>query len=88
MKTTLTIRNLNETVKQKLRMRAARHQTSMEAEVRSILTRAVDEPDAVEASSDPDALMAERRRRIEAVVGVWKDRGTTDDLMALTRGED
>ena len=88
MKTTLTIRNLNETVKQKLRIRAARHQTSMEAEVRSILTRAVDEPDAVEASSDPAALMAERRRRIEAVVGVWKDRGTTDDLMALTRGED
>ena len=88
MKTTLTIRNLNETVKQKLRMRAARHQTSMEAEVRSILTRAVDEPDAVDASSDPAALMAERRRRIEAVVGVWKDRGTTDDLMALTRGEE
>ena len=56
--------------------------------MRSILTRAVDEPDAVEASSDPAALMAERRRRIEAVVGVWKDRGTTDDLMALTRGED
>jgi antitoxin FitA len=88
MRTTLTIRNLNETVKQKLRIRAARHQTSMEAEARSILTRAVDEPDAVEACRDREALMAERRKRIEAVVGVWKDRGTTDDLMALTRGED
>jgi plasmid stability protein len=75
-------------VKQKLRVRAARHQTSMEAEARAILTRAVDEPDTVEAFRDREGLMAERRRRIEAVVGVWKDRGTSDDLMALTRGDD
>jgi predicted nucleic acid-binding protein len=34
--TTLTIRNLDETVKQKLRLRAARHQTSMEAEARHL----------------------------------------------------
>jgi len=37
MSTTLTIRNLDDTVKQKLRLRAARHQTSMEAEARAIL---------------------------------------------------
>ena len=41
MSTTLTIRNLEESVKQKLRMQAASHGRSMEAEVREILTRAM-----------------------------------------------
>lgn len=84
MSTTLTIRNLDATVKQKLRLRAARHQTSMEAEVRAILTRAVEEPEA----SAGGLTEAEIRQRIESVVGLWKNRGTTDELMALTRGED
>lgn len=84
MSTTLTIRNLDETVKQKLRLRAARRQTSMEAEARAILTRAVEEP---EGNNGP-LTEAEIRQRIESVAGLWKDRGTTDELMALTRGED
>ena len=41
MSTTLTIRNLAEPVKQKLRMQAASHGRSMEAEAREILTQAV-----------------------------------------------
>ena len=41
MNTTLTIRNLEEPVKQLLRMQAANHKRSMEAEARDILTRAV-----------------------------------------------
>ena len=40
----LNIRNLNETVKQRLQVRAARHGRSMEAEVRAILEEAVREP--------------------------------------------
>lgn len=86
MSTTLTIRNLDEEVKQKLRIRAARHQTSMEAEARAILTQAVEELDDDAKASE--LVMLERRKRIEAVMGLWKDRGTTDELMAITRGKD
>lgn len=40
----LSIRNLDESVKQRLQSRAARHGRSMEAEARAILTEAVCEP--------------------------------------------
>lgn len=40
----LSIRNLDESVKQRLLLRAARHGRSMEAEARAILTEAVQEP--------------------------------------------
>jgi antitoxin FitA len=40
----LNIRNLDETVKRRLQVRAARHGRSMEAEVRAILAEAVREP--------------------------------------------
>lgn len=39
--TNLTIRNLDEATKQRLRMRAARHGVSMEEEVRRILKEAL-----------------------------------------------
>lgn len=41
----LSIRDLDNTVKEKLRVRAARHGRSMEAEVRAILAEAVGEPE-------------------------------------------
>lgn len=41
----MSIRNLDEWVLEKLRVRAARHGRSMEAEVRAILVDAVREPD-------------------------------------------
>jgi len=41
----ITVRSLDEHVKERLRVRAARHGRSMEAEVRSILTEAVREED-------------------------------------------
>lgn len=41
---TLTIRNLDEHVQQRLRTRAAEHHRSVEAEVRDILTRVVNPP--------------------------------------------
>jgi antitoxin FitA len=40
----LNIRNLDETVKRRLQVRAARHGRSMEAEAREILAEAVREP--------------------------------------------
>ena len=39
----LSIRDLDDSVREKLRLRAARHGQSMEAEIRSILTDAVTE---------------------------------------------
>ena len=41
----LSIRDLDEAVKEKLRVRAARHGRSMEAEIRLILTAAATEED-------------------------------------------
>ena len=41
---TLTIRSLDDTVRDKLRIRAAEHGHSMEAEARAILAAAVDRP--------------------------------------------
>jgi len=41
----VSIRNLDERVKARLRVRAARHGRSMEAEMRAILTEAVSEPE-------------------------------------------
>jgi plasmid stability protein len=40
----VSIRNLDETVRERLRMRAAAHGRSMEAEMRAILMAAVEEP--------------------------------------------
>ena len=40
----LSIRDLDDSVKRRLQLRAARHGRSMEAEVRAILTEAVREP--------------------------------------------
>lgn len=41
---TLTVRNLDDDLKQRLRLQAARHGHSMEEEVRQILRRALDRP--------------------------------------------
>ncbi len=41
----VSIRNLDERVKERLRVRAARHGRSMEAEMRAILTEAVRGPE-------------------------------------------
>ena len=65
-------------MKQKIRLQAAAHQRSMEAEVREILSRAVEETEVRDSAEA-------RRRRLEASVGIWKGRGSTDELMAMTR---
>ena len=86
MGSTLTIRDLDEVVKQKLRLRAAMHQRSMEAEARDILARAVsEEPSAQGAPVEtPEDRM---RRALDAVRGIWKGRMSTDESMELTRGD-
>jgi plasmid stability protein len=55
---TLTIRNVDPSVKQRLRVRAARSGRSMEAELRHILSEAV----GGERGGEPDLAEAIRRR--------------------------
>lgn len=82
MSTTLTIRNLDESVKQKLRMQAASHGRSMEAEAREILRVAVAKAEQISnpGEADPKSVC-------ESVRGIWKGRMSTDEIMELTRGE-
>lgn len=54
----ITIRDLDESTKERLRVRAARHKRSMEEEARSILRQAVTE----EETPGPDLAAAVRRR--------------------------
>jgi antitoxin FitA len=85
---TLTIRNLADPVKQKLRMQAASHGRSMEAEARVILATSLGLADGV---TDPDALRVERRRHIESVAGIWEESiaaKSTDEIMRELRGDD
>lgn len=72
---TVTIRNLDESVKQGLRLRAAERGCSMEAEARSILT------DAVAMPARPT------RSAIRRVQGRWAGRVNTDEVMGITRGD-
>ncbi|MGB3307011.1 MAG: hypothetical protein WBA63_12555 [Thermomicrobiales bacterium] len=51
----LTIHNLDDEVKAKLRARAAKHGRSMEAEAREILTAAVDSPSGARSLLSQDA---------------------------------
>ena len=55
---TLTIRNLDPAVKDQLRVQAARHGRSMEAELRVIVTAAVDS----QRANEPNLAEAIRRR--------------------------
>jgi plasmid stability protein len=57
----LTVRDLDPEVKDRLRQRAARHGRSMEAEVRQILTA------AVESEDEPIDLVADIRRHFAGV---------------------
>ena len=55
--TTLTIRNVDAALKERLRVRAAQHGQSMEAELRQILQSALTEP-----ASPPEPNLYERIR--------------------------
>lgn len=85
MSSTLTIRNLDANVKQKLRLQAALHGRAMEAEAREILTKAVTEPGRIASASVAPELSAQSA--CTSVRGAWKGRLSTDEILALTRGE-
>jgi antitoxin FitA len=66
---TLTIRNLEASIKDRLRVRAAQNGRSMEAELRSIITEAVEAP-----SRPPELNLYDRiRARFEPLGGVELD---------------
>jgi plasmid stability protein len=83
MTTTLTIRNLDESVKQKLRVQAATHGRSMAAEAREILARAV----AAEAPAGGASAELHVAGKFNHLRGTWKGRLSTDETMLITRGE-
>lgn len=63
----LSIRGLDDAVRDKLRVRAARHGRSMEAEVRAILVEAADE------TEPPADLVSALLERFGAIGGVELD---------------
>lgn len=85
MSTTLTIRNLEEPVKQLLRMQAASHGRSMEAEARDILTAAV--KPLVSTLTTTAQTSKRPASACNSVRGIWAGRMSTDDIMTLTRGD-
>lgn len=70
---TLTIRKVDEDVKRRLQVRAARNGRSMEAEVRAILDEAVSDSAGDDVSLG--AVMAEFRRRTGGVELHMEPRG-------------
>lgn len=63
----MSIRNLDDHVKERLRVRAAAHGRSMESEVRAILVEAVSGPD------DPGSLFVALLERVGDLGGVDLD---------------
>ena len=63
----VTVRNLDDQVKERLRVRAAVHGRSMESEIRAILAEAVNEPD------DQNGLLATLLSRFGSIGGVELD---------------
>jgi len=61
----MTIRKLDEKLKARLRVRAAKHGRSMEDEARHILRAALSTP-----ASRPANLLKSIRRRVEALGGI------------------
>jgi antitoxin FitA len=83
---TITIRNLEEQVKQRLRVLAAEHGRSMEAEARDILTRETLIQNQARRGNVP-TNRGGRASACAAVRGAWKGRVSTDEIMAITRGD-
>lgn len=83
---TITIRNLEEQVKQRLRVLAAEHGRSMEAEARHILTRETLTRNQLRSSAaSPDR--GGMASACAAVRGSWRGRMSTAEIMTITRGE-
>lgn len=71
---TLTIRDLDDEIRDKLRVRAAKRGVSMEAEVQAILADAVkDDPSTDSDSSESGAWYRRMRQRLAETNGYWED---------------
>lgn len=79
---TLTVRNLDEDLVRRLRMRAAAHGRSAEAEHRDILRHALSDDDQLAARRDASARLAEFRERTGGRGGP-----SAADLLAEARAE-
>ena len=80
---TITIRKLDDEVKKKLRLRAARHDRSMEAEVRAILSKAAQAFVDDELPTSPDAYL----NKMHKARKLWKTNMDADEVLQITRGE-
>jgi antitoxin FitA len=93
MHAALTIHDLDAAVTQKLQLRALRNGRTVEAEVREIVTVAVGGKLPSEVSlpandaSHTEAGAIANEGKFDHVIGMWKGRMSTDDVMHLTRGE-
>ncbi|ARJ04413.1 hypothetical protein GCM10010988_31850 [Cnuibacter physcomitrellae] len=76
---TITVRDLDESTRDALRIRAARNGRSMEAEVREILNAAV----SADADADPPRTVGEFFQRIHEL---FAEVGYADDLVIPPRG--
>ena len=79
---TLNIRNLPDEVHRRLRVRAAEHGRSMEAEAREILARACAEEEPRHRTTAADL-----RALIDRLYGDRKPTGVVDDLLRERRRE-
>ena len=85
---TLNIRNLPDEVHRKLRIRAAEHGRSMEAEARAILTTACTTGDHPQAASESAMARAKRLQAfVDKLYGGRKPENVVDELIAERRRE-
>lgn len=80
---TMTIRNLSDLVQRRLRLRAARHGHSMEAEVRQIIADAV----STEESADWETALEALQTDIRAHYGGRIPTGIVDEFIAERHAE-
>lgn len=85
---TLNIRNLSEGIHRRLRIRAAEHGRSMEAEARAVLAAELDERPRSRAMPE-DALGKAKRLQafVDKLYGGRKPRNVVDELIAERRRE-
>jgi plasmid stability protein len=80
---TLTIRNLPDEVRDKLRLRAGQKGRSMEAEARDVLAAGV----GLEDRTNPQKDAQERARRLQEIMKPYrsKERSIVDEFLAERR---
>jgi hypothetical protein len=84
----ILVLNLDDRQVSRLASAAARsHQALPDWAAEQLVRLAETAGDVVNEPVDPPAN-EQMRSALASVTGIWKDRGTTDELMNLTRGED